>query len=177
MGFSLRGYLKERWRDRVDPVPALPELLDLEAVARERGWTYQPILPPSIQMCPGAKALSEDFLQWAENGRQLLRVHRDGWRGSVFSRNWAAYLHSVRRYPMDKVFTCQIPNATICTREGAVITDRGELAKEASLVGPNLRKSRYSQPGGKPKEGRFASLMTIWGAKNMGHFFSTPCCG
>ena len=171
MGFSLRNWVYQRWQDRTDPVVTFPELPDLEAVARERGWPYQEVLPASIQKCPGARALSEDFLQWAENGRYLLRVHRDAWRGPIFSRNWAAYLHSVRRYPMDKVFHCTIPNATITTADGAVLTEQGELAKEANLVGSSLRKSRYSLPRTKPKEGRFVSLMTIWGAKNMGHFF------
>jgi len=171
MRFSLRGYLEQKWRDRTDPVVTFPELVDLESVARERGWAYQEVLPASIQVCPGARALSEDFLQWAENGRHMLDVHRDAWRGSIHSKNWAAYLHSVRRYPMDKVFHCRIPNATITTADGAVLTEQGELAKEANLVGSSLRKSRYSRPRSKVKEGRFVSLMTVWGAKNMGHFF------
>ncbi|MEP6667803.1 MAG: hypothetical protein ABJF10_01535, partial [Chthoniobacter sp.] len=76
MKFSLRGYLERKWRDRVDPVAVFPELPDLQAVAAERGWQYQPVLPASIQVCPGARALSEDFLRWVEHGPEMLRVHR-----------------------------------------------------------------------------------------------------
>jgi hypothetical protein len=171
MAFSIRNYFAQKWRERTDPIVAFPELPNLETVAAERGWLYEQVLPPSIQVCPGAKALAEDFLQWAEHGRQLLRMHRDARRGAVFGRNWAAYLHSVRRYPMDRVFRCHIPNAVVTSAEGAVITEQGELAREANLVRSSLRRSHLARSRGPRKEGRYASLLTMWGAKNMGHFF------
>ena len=171
MGLSIRDYLELQWRNRVDPVVSFPELTDLEAVAREREWDYQPVLPASIQVCPGARALSEDFLRWVEDGRHLLRVHRDANRGPLFGKNWAAYLHSVRRYHMDKVFSCRVPHVRVTTGDGAVLTDRDELIREANLVGSSLRRSRYAAATSKTRPGRYVSLMTIWGAKNMGHFF------
>src|SRR5579871_4290046 len=103
MGFSIRAYLDERRKNRTDPVVVFPTLENLEVTAKERGWNYREIFPASIQVCPGARALSEDFLLWVERGHQMLRVHRDARRGLIFGRNWAAYLHSVRRYRMDKV--------------------------------------------------------------------------
>lgn len=171
MPFALRQYLETKWRNRVDPVVVFPELLDLQTAAPERGWDYQSVLPATIQTSPGAKALSEDFLAWVEHGPHLLRVHRDRFRGLNFSRNWAAYLHSVRRYRMDKVFHCRIPNARVTTADGAVLTDRDELVREANLVGSSLRRTRYASLQPKPLPGRFVSLLTIWGAKNMGHYF------
>jgi hypothetical protein len=115
--------------------------------------------------------LAEDFLSWAEHGRHMIRVHRDSRRGLDFGRNWAAYLHSVRRYEMDKVFSCHIPNATITTGEGAVLTERDEYVRDANLVPSSLRRSQFPASRGKPKPGRYVPLMTIWGAKNMGHYF------
>lgn len=171
MAFSLRGYLQKQWRQRADPVVTFPTITDLETVARERGWPYEEILPSSIQVCPGAHALAEDFLQWVERGPHLVRVHRDSWRGLNFGRHWAAYLHSYRRYPMDKVTRWVIPGATVISAEGAVLTDRDEYVSEANYIVPSLRRSRVSAPRTKPKEGRFISLMTVWGEKNMGHFF------
>jgi hypothetical protein len=143
----------------------------LETAATERGWQYEEILPASIQICPGAHALAEDFLQWVERGPHLVRIHRDSRRGLNFGQNWAAYLHSYRRYPMDKVFRCVIPQATVTTVEGAVLTEQGEYATEANYIVPSLRQSQVAAFGAKPKDGRFISLMTIWGEKNMGHFF------
>jgi len=171
MGFSLRAYLDQKRRNLTDPVVVFPALPNLEAAAREREWRYRDILPATIQVCPGARALSEDFLLWAERGHHLLRAHRDSRRGLIFGRNWAAYLHSVRRYRMDKVFCCQIPEATITTGEGAILTNRGEHATEGNFVASTVRKSQYARPRGQPKPGRYVPLLTIWGAKNMGHFF------
>jgi hypothetical protein len=171
MGFSIRAYLDQKRRDRTDPVVTFPALPNLAAAASERGWPYREILPASIQVCPGARALSEDFLLWVERGHHLLRVHRDARRGLIFGQNWAAYLHSVRRYRMDKVFCCQIPEATITTGEGAIITSRDEHVTEGNFVASSLRKSQWGRPRGKPKAGRYVPLLTIWGAKNMGHFF------
>lgn len=171
MAFSLRDYLQKQWRKRTDPIVVFPQLTDLETAASERGWPYEEVLPASIQVCPGAHALAEDFLQWVERGPHLVRVHRDAWRGLNFGRNWAAYLHSYRRYPMDKVFRCVIPEATVVSVEGAVLTDRGEYATEANYIVPSLRRSQVAAPRTKPKEGRFISLITVWGEKNMGHFF------
>jgi hypothetical protein len=145
-------------------------LENLQTVAAERGWQFQDVLPSAIQVCPGAKALSEDFLLWVERGHHLLRVHRDSRRGLVFGRNWAAYLHSVRHYQMDRVYHCRIPDVTITTAEGAILTKNGEHVVEGNFMPSSLRKSQYA-PGEKPKQGRFVPLMTIWGAKNMGHFF------
>lgn len=171
MAFSLREYLYKKIRDRRDPIVSFPAIPNLEVAARERGWSYEEVLPASVQICPGAHALAEDFLQWVERGPELVRIHRDSWRGLNFGRHWAAYLHSYRRYPMDKVFRCVIPDATICTAEGAVLTERQEYAVEANYIPPGLRRSQTGGLGGKAKEGRFISLMTVWGEKNMGHFF------
>ena len=164
--------MKKRWQDRTDPVVVFPALPDLEPIASERAWPYREILPESVQVCPGARALSEDFLLWVEHGRHLLRAHRDARRGLIFGQNWAAYLHSVRRYRMDKVFCCQIPEATITTGEGAIITNRDEHITEGNFVASSVCANRSTRkPRGKPKPGRYVPLLTIWGAKNMGHFF------
>jgi capsular polysaccharide biosynthesis protein len=171
MGFSLRYFFQQALRKHTDPVVVFPQLRDLQATSEERGWQYEELLPASIQVCPGAHALAEDFLQWVERGPKLLRVHRDSWRGLNFGRHWAAYLHSYRRYPMDKVFRCRIPEATVVSAEGAVLTNRGEYVTEANYIVPALRRSQVSAPRARPKEGRFISLMTVWGEKNMGHFF------
>jgi hypothetical protein len=171
MGFSIRAYLDQKRRDRLDPIVVFPEISNLEAAARERGWSYHESLPATIQVCPGARALSEDFLQWVEHGSRLLRVHRDARRGLIFGQSWAAYLHSVRRYRMDKVFSCRIPEATITTGEGAILTREGEHVTEGNFVASSVRKAQWERPRGKPKPGRYVPLLTIWGGKNMGHFF------
>jgi hypothetical protein len=171
MAFSIRAYLAQKKRDRTDPVVIFPEITNLEQTAKERGWQYQDDLPSVIQTCPGARALSEDFLQWTEHGRHFVSAHRDARRGRIFGQNWAAYLHSVRRYRMDKVFHCRLPNALVTTAEGAVITDRDEYVRDANLTPSTLRKSQWAAPRGKPKPGCYVPLLTIWGAKNMGHYF------
>jgi capsular polysaccharide biosynthesis protein len=171
MDFSIRNYIQKKRQNRVDPLMDFAVVADLEATAKERGWRYQPVLPAAIQVCPPAKCLSEDFLLWIDRGRDILKIHRDRARGFDFARNWAAYLHSVRRYPMDKVFYCHIPNARVMTRDGNVLTDRDEVAKEAGLLRPVMRRSLYEGAGSTPRKGRYLSLMTIWGGKNMGHFF------
>ena len=54
--------LKEFWQDRRDPRVQWPEIEDLEKVATERWWKYEEVFPATIQTCPSAKGLSEDFL-------------------------------------------------------------------------------------------------------------------
>jgi hypothetical protein len=171
MGFSLRNYIEQKRRNRVDPVASFPEITDLQTAAQERGWCYRLVFPTAVQISPPALCLSEDFLKWIDEGKAMLRMHRDRDRGSDFARNWAAYLHSERRYRMDKVFTCHIPNARVVTGDGTVLTEGGELAREAGLVSCSLRKSQYAAATSKTRPGRYISLMTIWGAKNMGHYF------
>jgi capsular polysaccharide biosynthesis protein len=168
---SLRSKFRELARNRTDPIMAFPELSDLRTAAQERGWEYQEILPPSIQVCPGARAITEDFLQWVDKGPELLRAHLHAQRGPLSGRYWAAHLHSVRRYSVDKVFHCTLPGATLLTADGGVLTDRGELAREAYYEFYPIRKSQWPVDAGKPKKGRFISLLTSYGDRNIGHFF------
>jgi capsular polysaccharide biosynthesis protein len=169
--FSLKSKFEALRRNRSDPIVSFPELSDLSAASKERGWEYQEILPPSIQVCPGARAISEDFLQWVDNGAGLLRAHRHAHRGPLSGRFWAAHLHSVRRYSVDKVFRCALPNATLISEDGGVLTDRAELAREAYFAYHPIRQSQWTPNAGEIKKGRFISLLTSFGDRNIGHFF------
>lgn len=148
-----------------------PSQENLAELARDRGWEYREILPPSIQVSHGARALGEDFLRWAEHGQDLLRVHRDAVRGREFGRFWASYLHSVQRYPMDAVFRCTVPGATVIQHGGGVLSDRHEVLPEAFFISNLLRKSDLQNASHKPLPGKYVSLLTIWGDRNLGHFF------
>jgi hypothetical protein len=163
--------LKKYLLDRRDPRVSWPVIRDLEPLARERGWKYEEILPATIQTCPSAKGLGEDFLRWVEEGPRLLQVHRDARRGPLYSRHWAKSLHSTTRYRMDKVFRCAVPGAAVAQRGGGVISDRREWLKEGYLLSPPPRQSELSALDSKPVEGRFISLVTMWGEKNLGHYF------
>lgn len=163
--------IKQYLLDRKDPRVSWPEINDLEAVAAERGWKYEEVLPATIQTCPSAKGLTEDFLRWVDQGPKLLRVHRDARRGLQFSRHWAGSLHSTTRYKMDKVLRCAIPGAGIQPHGGGVFTDRNEWVKEAFFLANAPRQSELPKVEPKTLDGKFISLLTIWGEKNMGHYF------
>ena len=165
--------LQKSARNRADPTARFPDLWDTRTAAQERGWDYLEILPPSIQVSLGARAISDDFLRWVDNGPDLLRLHRDAHRGTAFGRSWAAQLHSVHRYKVDKVFRCAIPNAIVVSDAGVVLTDRGELAREAffNVECHPIRKSELPRESERSKPGRFISLLTSCGDRNLGHFF------
>jgi len=163
--------MKRLVRDVCDPVVRLPRIDDLEKTAAERGWTFEQVYPKTIQSCPGARAMGEDFLAWVDNGKQMLKSHRDASRGQVFSRHWASLLHSVYRYPMDRVFRCAVPGASIVRHGGGVLSGEHEILSEAFFLSRLLRKSEVPQPWPRPLEGKFISLLTIWGDRNLGHFF------
>lgn len=167
----IRETLKEFLLDRRDPRVSWPEIHDLAAVAPGRGWNYQEVLPETIQTCPSAKGLAEDFLLWIDHGTRLLKMHRDARRGLHYSRHWAGALHSTTRYRMDKVLRCAIPSAAVSAHGGGVLSDRNEWIKEAYFVSTPPRQSQVPRAEKKPKEGRFISLLTIWGEKNLGHYF------
>ncbi|MEO6847699.1 MAG: glycosyltransferase family 61 protein, partial [Chthoniobacterales bacterium] len=171
MAMNLRSRIGKLVQDRKDPEVECLEIFDLATVAAERGWKYEEILSPTIQTCPGARALSEDFLQWAENGKHLLKIHRDSRRGLAFSRHWASLLHSVYRYPMDKVFRCALPGASVLSYGGGILSDRQEWVREAFFISRPLRQSQIPTKLPKVLEGKFISLLTIWGDRNLGHFF------
>lgn len=171
MAISIRGSLKRAIRDFTDPVVCFPAVDNLEKLASSRGWDFEEILPASIQVCPGAKAMSEDFLAWVDRGQSMLRMHRDAGRGPEFGRHWASHLHSVYRYPMDRVFRCAIPGAFVLSHGGGVLSPEKEVLNEAFFISNLLRKSEVPDPWPRPMEGRFISLLTIWGERNLGHFF------
>jgi len=168
---NLTNKFRKLTRTNTDPLVKFPELLNLNAAARERGWEYHEILPASIQTCYGARAISEDFLQWVDRGPELVKVHRDAHRGESFGRFWASHLHSVRRYPADPVFHCTVPDATLLLDDGGVLTDRGELAREAYFLFQGIRESQWQKGVNKTLKGRFISLLTSYGDRNIGHFF------
>lgn len=171
MAISIRGSLKRAIRDFTDPVVCFPAVDNLEKLASARGWSFEEILPASIQVCPGAKAMSEDFLAWVDRGQSMLRMHRDAGRGPEFGRHWASHLHSVYRYPMDRVFRCAIPGAFVLSHGGGVLSPEKEVLNEAFFISNLLRKSEIPDPWPRPMEGRFISLLTIWGERNLSHFY------
>jgi len=163
--------LKEYLQDRRDPRVSWPSIDDLATVAAERGWKYEEVYPATIQTCPSAKGLSEDFLRWVHEGPRLLKMHRDARRGMHFPHHWAGSLHSTTRYRMDKVLRCAIPGAAVSPSGGGVLSDRNEWIKEAYFISAPPRKSQVPAVEPKTREGRYISLLTIWGEKNMGHYF------
>ena len=149
MSFSLRAYLHQQWRNRQDPVVVFPALPNLETAARERGWQYQEVLPATVQMCPGARALSEDFLLWIERGP---RHHCCGSasrsktrRGLVFGRNMGGVF--AQRAPLcdgQGFLLSPFPRRrVVTTMGGAILTNRDEHVVEAVISSASsLRKSR-----------------------------------
>lgn len=169
--FSIRNFTRAKWRDRVDPELVFDTLRDLEKVASSRGWALREVLPACIQECPGASALKEDFLLWVEKGPELLRQHRDFSQGIHFPKHWASMLHSRFRYRMDKVFRCAVPDAVVIREGGGVVSPQGELLSEAFFLSGRLRRSQYPPRKAKEFPGNHISLLTVWGEKNMGHYF------
>lgn len=169
--FSIREFVRTKWRDRMDPEVVFDTLCDLEKVAPARGWPFYEVLPACIQECPGASALKEDFMLWVEQGGRLLRQHRDFGQGVHFPKHWASMLHSQFRYRMDKVFRCAIPGAVVIREGGGVVSPEGELIEEAFFLSGRLRRSQYPPPKEHVLPGNHVSLLTVWGEKNMGHYF------
>ncbi len=168
---SIRSLLHQKWLDHADPWANFELVADLEELSRLNGWTYQEILPACLQECRGAFALKEDFLIWLDHGEKLLRQHRDYTRGAAFPRHWAAMLHSRFRYRMDSVFCCSVPDATVIREGGGVLSPEGRLLSEAAFIPGRLRKSELSPNGSKTLSGTYVSLLTMWGQKNISHFF------
>ena len=173
MPLSVRQLIADAIQDRKDPLLDCRRLMDLQKASMNRGFAYEEIYPASIQTCPGAKAIAEDFLQWVDCGPKLIGGHRDLRHGKRFPRHWAGTLHGVHRYGMDKVFRCCVPQATVFAKEGEVLTDRKEWVTEAFFTfnWRPPRRSHLPKPDVEFLEGSFVSLLTVWGDRNMGHFF------
>ena len=67
MSISIRGSVKRLVRDFRDPEIPFPKILNFEAVAVARGWHFEEVYPSTVQCCPGARAMSEDFLPATAN--------------------------------------------------------------------------------------------------------------
>lgn len=168
------GALRYKWeaarRDAKDPEIRYETIGDLRTEAKQRGWLYADVLPAGIQECRGSLGLSEDFALWIERGNQLLETHRDTPRDRRLAERWAAFLHSVRRYPVSEVYTCLVPRAKVISRGGGVLTERDELVPGGHFILWPPRRSELPAAPPAVHPGRYVSLVTVWGDTNFSHF-------
>ena len=143
---------------------------DMKAEAERRGWDYQAKAPAYIQRTTPSGCLPEDVLKIVSEHRKMAGQHdrRREDHAFLYDMMFARPL-SVRRFPIDETFTCDLPMALVGVPHGPVFTDRLEALPQSSRL--DWRQVIVDQVPDKEKmlRGQHISLLA-WSEKNYGHW-------
>ena len=114
---------------------------NLKELAKNNGWLFEVVTPPSIQISYPSNTIEEDLLYVIQDWAELLTQPAEE-RTKLGREEYFYHLHCVTNYEIDETFLCVIPNAFVLNKMGLTMIPDLEIIRQ-SLDSQNLTISLH----------------------------------
>ncbi|GBF81183.1 glycosyltransferase family 61 protein [Aphanothece sacrum] len=139
---------------------------NLKELAKKRGWLFEVITPPSIQISYPSNTIEEDILYVISHWSELL-THTSEELVKLGREEYFYHLHCVTNYEIGETFRCSIPRALVVNQTGLVITSDREIicqSIEGQKININLKARQIKDKFNDSEilSGTYISLLSYW---------------